>query len=325
MSMLKALLIRHGITITDKNLETQGYILARGGVGGAIGQGDVYFLDCANGSDTNTGKSPSKAFATLATAYDALTTNNNDVLFYLPSATSATISTALTWSKNYCHFVSLGAPTNIAQRRGIFNSGNLTSLLTVSGSGNSFQNLYIFQGGATAASGNVVVSGSRNYFSNCHFAGIGHATPAGNANAYSLKLDGAEENLFKDCTIGIDTIKRTAANHHLKITGDVKRNTFDNCMFLSYAEDAGYAMIDIAAGGDRFTFFKNCDFYNFWANFGGTLSELCDIAVTTTHYCLFKNPGLFGIDEIDTGDENGTYVVGPATSAACGIAVTPTT
>lgn len=319
----RGMLLRANIRRSGSVLEFDGPIVAQGGISAGVG-GTHFYLDPSDGSDSNDGRAFDRAFASLATAYAAL--SDGDTLHYVGyPETAATISSALTWARNYCRFVGHGAPVPIAQRRGIFNSGNLASLITVSGNGNSFENLYIFQGGATAASGNIVVTGKRNYFGNVHFAGIGHATPAGNANAFSLKLDGAAENYFDRCTIGIDTIKRTAANHHLKITGDVKRNIFDRCLFLSFAENTGYALIDIAAGGDRFTMFRDCDFYNFWTNFGNTLSELCDIAVSTTHYCLFKNPGLFGIDEIDTGDENGTYVVGPATAAACGIAVTPTT
>lgn len=317
-------LMRAGIQSDGINLEADGHITAQGGINSGIGGGNIYFLDAENGADTNDGKTPDRAFASIAVAYAALDSNQNDVLYYLPSATAATIATALDWSKNYCHLIGLGAPVPVAQRRGIFNSGNLASLLTVSGSGNSFQNIYMFQGGATAASGNVIVTGSRNYFNNFHFAGIGHATPAGNVNAFSLKLTAAEENFFENCTIGIDTIKRTAANYHLVMEGQHKRNEFKNCRFLSAAEVNTYNHIKIT-GGDRYTFFDRPMFYNFWTNFVGTLLGAASITTTTTHYTLVKDPSYFAVLEFNAGDAAGTYVVGPAVGAGAGIAVPPTT
>jgi len=190
-----------------------------------------------------------------------------------------------------------------------------------------FQNFYIFQGGATAASGNVVVTGDRNYFNNVHFAGIGHATPAGNANAYSLKLTGAAENLFENCTIGIDTIKRTAANNHLVIDTDSKRNEFRGCRFLSWSETAAHTLVKIAGGNDRFTLFHDCLFYNFWTNHVSTLNEAFDATITTTHDIIVTgNSALVGILEWEAGDIAGTWISAPAPAAATsGIAVKPAT
>lgn len=321
-NMLKA-----GIYSDGKNIKIDGHMLAHGGISGPVGTGDVYFLDPANGSDSRNGKTPDKAFATLAAAEDALTANQNDIIYYLAGSSGATIASALTWDKNYTHLIGVCAPASVGQRARIFNSGNLASLLTVSASGCSFQNIYIFQGGATAASGNVIVTGGRNYFRNVHFAGIGNATPAGNANAYSLALTGAAENLFEDCTIGIDTIKRTAANNHLVIQSDSKRNEFRNCRFLSWAEVNTYTLVKIAGGNDRWTLFDGCWFYNFWTNHVGTLLGAMTVTVTTTHDVMIHgNSALFGILEWDSTDAAGTWISSPAPAAATsGIAVKPAT
>ena len=114
--------------------------------------GQVYYLDAANGSDNNNGKSPDEAFATLAVAEAALTANQNDVLVYLQSETSISIATTITWDKNYTHFVGVCPPTAVANRARIFNSGSTgnSPLLTISATGCYFANFYIFQGSSAA-------------------------------------------------------------------------------------------------------------------------------------------------------------------------------
>ena len=85
-------------------------VLFNQGAIATVGRGNIFYLDAANGLDTNTGKTPTQAFLTLATAYAALTTNNNDVLFILDQGTDETYTTLLTWAKNHCHVVGVGGP-----------------------------------------------------------------------------------------------------------------------------------------------------------------------------------------------------------------------
>jgi len=160
--------------------------------------GNVYYLDPTNGVDTNTGTAPASAVKSMEVAYDLLTANQNDVLVYIAGTTSLTLTEALVWSKSYTHLVGYCAPTRTAQRARIFQLSTLTGispLITVSGSGCIFENLYIFQGVADATSLiDVSVTGGRNYFKNVHFAGGGHATQAVDGGA-SLKLDAAYRRL----------------------------------------------------------------------------------------------------------------------------------
>lgn len=231
--------------------------------------GNVFFLDPAHGSDSYDGKSPERAFATLATAYTALTANQNDILFYIAGSSSLTLSATLTWSKNYTHFIGLAAPTHAAQRTRIFQLSTLTAaspLITVSASGCIFSNLYVFQGVDDATSLiNVSVTGGRNYFYNVHFAGGGHATQAIDGGA-SLKLDtsNCEENLFERCTIGVDTIDAATGMVGLLMDGEAHRNLFRNCVFRMRAGNAGAAFVEVAdaTGIDRDTTFDNCMFIN---------------------------------------------------------------
>ncbi len=85
--------------------------------------------------------------------------------------------------------------------------------MTVSADGCLFRNFSVYAGVASANPlGALKVTGTRNHFERMHISGIGHDT-MDVAGAYSLMLDGAQENLFERCEIGLDTIGAgTAAN-----------------------------------------------------------------------------------------------------------------
>jgi len=235
--------------------------------GGFATAGDVYFLDPANGNDTSDGRSIDRAFATLAVAYAALTANQNDILYYIAGPTSLTLNAAFTWAKNYTHFIGSCAPTDTAQRCRIFQLSTLTGaspLFTISATGCVFNNFYVFQGVDDATSLiNISVTGGRNYFENVHFAGGGHATQAVNGGA-SLMLDGAEENTFYRCTVGVDTIDAATGMVGLLFDADAHRNTFRECKFRMRAGNTGAAFVEVAdaTGIDRDNFFDNCTFIN---------------------------------------------------------------
>lgn len=228
---------------------------------------NIYLVDAANGSDSNPGDRWTKPLATIAAAYAKCTTNQHDVVLVLGGSSGNTLSAALTWSKNYTHMIGLCAPTHAGQRARIFQLSTLTGaspLLTVSGSGNIFKNFYIFQGVNDATSLiNVSVTGGRNYFENVHFAGGGHATQAVDGGA-SLKLDGAEENLFVNCTIGVDTVAAGTGMVGILFDTDAHRNVFRNCHVSMLAGHTGAAFVEVADGTgiDRYTIFDNCIFTN---------------------------------------------------------------
>jgi hypothetical protein len=73
--------------------------------GGSTVFGNVYYVDYANGSDDNTGQTPTSAFKTLDKANDTVTTNNTDVVFLAASNTAHTLSEMLTVAKNRVSFI----------------------------------------------------------------------------------------------------------------------------------------------------------------------------------------------------------------------------
>jgi hypothetical protein len=288
--------------------------LANGGVAAfPFGTGRQFYLDPTNGADGNDGTSPDKAFKTFTTAYAALTSGQNDTLFYIPGATGITLSAALVWSKSYTHFIGLCAPTQVAQRARIFQLSTLTAaspLITISGSGCIFANLYIFQGVADATSLiNVSVTGDRNYFENVHFAGGGHVTQAVDGGA-SLLLNGGDENTFVGCTVGVDTVAAATGMTNLQFDGSASRNKFKECMFLLYAGNAGAAFVEIVDndGIGRFNLFDDCVFINSAraASLTSGFVIPADMA-SLTNFLLVKDCMILGTAKLDANDRGVLY------------------
>jgi len=270
---------------------------------------NVYIVDSTYGDDGNAGDNWERPLATIAAAYAKCTANQHDVVLVISGAAGNTLSAALDWSKSYTHLVGLCAPTHAGQRARIFQLSTLTGaspLLTVSGSGCIFKNFYIFQGVDDATSLiNVSVTGSRNYFENVHFAGGGHAAMAINGGA-SLLINGGAENLFKNCTIGVDTIASGTGHVGILFDTDASRNVFEDCHVSMYAGHTGAAFVEVAdaTGIDRYTIFKNCIFSNCnKANFEMASGFVIPaIAANRPARFLIKDCASYGADKWDASD-----------------------
>jgi len=323
-----ATLRRAGFNIENGQVNYKGVIQAQGGVVGPLGKGNAYFLDPANGSDSNNGRTPTKAFASLEYAYSKLTADQNDTLFYIAGATSEKIVATLTWAKDYTHFIGVCAPTGIAQRARLFNdTTTITTLLDITASGCVFKNFYIFQGGDDATElYNVKVSGGRNYFENVHFAGMGHATPADEAGACSLYLNGAEENTFVNCTIGVDTIARSTTNSELEMVGASNRNVFKDCIFLAFADNAGHLFVKIDGSGDidRFVLFDNCLFINSVESTATTMTQAMNVHNSAGGMVILRNCIIIGATDVAAADNANIFMEGAiaAATGSLGLAVT---
>lgn len=275
---------RHGHIVADKitltnDLSVGGVLTNNGGTIVPTTIGNVYYCNPANGDDGYTGKTPDQAFASLDVAYDATTNNNNDVVFLIGDSSGMTLDATLTWSNNYTHLVGVCAPVGIGNRARVFldaDADDVTPMIDITGTGCVFKNLYFFDGVDDAGClVNVRVTGDRNYFENVHFAGIGHATVAGEANARSLVIEGAEECRFVHCIFGVDTIAREADNADVELkysasAGSPTRLLFEDCVWLAYTVTAGdgsvFVYTDAQFDLDRIAIFNNCLFINQPAN-----------------------------------------------------------
>ena len=242
-----------------------------GGGGGLFTQGKSYFVKPNTGREGNDGLSPDRSLKTLARAHTLATADQNDVVYLFAQSNTAASTTdyqsaTLTWSKDLVHLVGIGAPVAVSQRARIAQLSTATAvspLVNITADACVFSNLQFFHGVADATSlVNVQVTGTKNYFQNVHFAGIGHATMVA-AGAASLKIDGGAENVFRECTIGLDTISRDeTTNGELWLDGGATRNKFIDCLVQAYISNAGYDHVTVndTTGIDRWLWFKNCLF-----------------------------------------------------------------
>jgi len=228
--------------------------------------GSIFYVDPTAGSDTaNAGKSQNDAFATATAAEDACTSGQHDVVIIAPTGgTGRTAETAaIVWDKRFTHLIGSAAPASIGIRAGIgFGSAVVSPCITFSNNGGIVKNLTIAQFNDV----NVLsyITGNENYFGNVHFQGIGHATTGDDAAGRCISMVGAEENLFEDCTIGLDTIARSTTNASLELASASTRNIFRGCRFPIYADNAGALFVKAASAADidRFVLFQDCMFHN---------------------------------------------------------------
>lgn len=280
---------------------------------------NIWFVDPANGSDSNIGNRQERPLATILAAYNKCTANQHDVVAYIAGSSSETLSAAFTWAKNFTHLFGICAPTRAAQRARIFQLSTLTAaspLFNITATGCIFKDFYICQAVNDATSlVNVQVTGGRNYFENVHFAGGGHAAHAIDGGA-SLKLNGAEENTFVNCTIGVDTIAAATGMAGILFDGEARRNRFIGCDLTMYAGHAGaiFAEVADATGIDRYNIFRDCIFSNTAST---AMTEAFAIpAMGAPKRIYLMNCALHGATDWDANDRgvlfqnNGTISVG---------------
>ena len=238
--------------------------------------GKAFFVHGSSGLDGNNGLSPKAPLKTLTQAYALCTDGAGDTVYILNdgSSTASVRDVALTWAKDNCHIVGLGAPA-INQRARIappiastVDVAAYTPYLTLSASGCIISNVSWFQGqSANAASVGMKVTGSRNYISNVSIITGASALTAAQAATYQLQVTGSE-NVFEKCYIGQDTINRTGANANVRFGAGAaelaSRNVFRECIFPLYASGATTLFITATTADDaaRWNLFDRCTFLN---------------------------------------------------------------
>lgn len=198
----------------------------------------------------------------LETALGLCTGNLNETLLVSPE--SHPQADAVTWDKSITHCVGMYGPAFMNHRSRIGHSVTVSPLLTVSGSGCTFANLYFPYGLANATDLNLLtVSGNRNSFINCHFL-PSDATPLDEAGYALIKISGSE-TYFKNCFFGGDTVAWTDGDM-VKLgtaAGQVPRTIFENCLFVMNADNAQVNFLASIAGiGRAAVIFKGCQFLN---------------------------------------------------------------
>jgi hypothetical protein len=193
----------------------------------------------------------------IAKAEEALVTKRNDVLLVTPDShawrgDAGATTTTLTWDKESTHMLGMAPPNLAGYGRARFSyAGNAltdVSMLTVSGSSNTFKNVRLMHGIGEHDHTCLTLSGAGNTFENVAFATPTQAAQAGSVDYKGIVLTGTQ-NHFKGCTFGTaNDIDRSAANTILSIgNGCGGWNIFENCVFRSRS-----------GGGQSTAYFINC-------------------------------------------------------------------
>ena len=307
--------------------------------GGLFKAGTVYYADAANGSDSNDGLSAENAFQTLSAAYNATTSGNNDVVVIVgngQASGSQRLSATFTWAKDATHLVGVCSPVLYSQRARIAPTAGATAFanfFVISGDGCIFENIQWFHGFTTGTTSQICVniSGERNYFRNCHFAGMGDQESADNSGSRSLKIGsgGTGENVFDSCVIGLDTVTRGAANASIEFAGATPRNVFRNCI-LPFQADAATPLAILTSGSgsmDRHQVFDRCVFVNNISSTSTTLTAATTLAASSGGLIFLKDCSAVGITDwfSDATTAGQMRIDGAApTAATSGLAVQPT-
>ena len=325
-----------------------------GGIGGIPLTGTWWFVNPAVGSDAYDGQSPETPFATIYAAYAAAASGNNDVIVLIgngstsgtarmstalaQSITSSATTGTITWAKNALHLIGVTAPTGVSNRArfapptGTYTAatfGNSGNMFNVTASGCIFANFSVYAGFSTGNASQVawIENGGRNYYSNVQFGGFEDSASAGGANARALKVMGTGENTFVNCTIGQDTVQRSAANANLEFASATPRNKFINCDFPIFTNSATtLGIVGTGAGAiDRWNKFMNCMFYNAVDSTGTAISTVASLNAAAGGSLVFNNCTAAGATKWgDAGALANSYVDNaPPTAATSGLAVNP--
>lgn len=244
--------------------------------------GNVYYVDPNAGSDTaNSGTSQDDAFATVAAGYAACVSGKHDVVIIAPSGGTGRTSetTAITWAKRFTHLIGSAAPTAQDARAGI-NFGTGGSLV-ISENGCLFKNITLT--GTVDINEPVSITGDYNSFIGVDFKGSLNATTGDDTAMRCLNLDGGQENYFVGCTLGQDTIMRSAANATVEFENAASRNVFENCRLIAAIDAATpvHVLFTGTSAIDRWVEFKDCTFYSFSANDATAMTACMNLSAQT--------------------------------------------
>lgn len=199
-------------------------------------QGNIWHVKPYSGSDVNnSGKNPQSAFKSLQRALNAATANQNDIILAYSegnnkSLCSFTQTSQLDWNKDFVHLIGVHSGVSLSPRTRIESSAAYSSALPVfklSANGCHIRGFEVVLESTNATClGAMTVTGQRNKVVGCHLYGFANAAQD-IVGAYSLYLNGAEENQFVGCSIGSDRLAQGAsANSQILVANVAKNNRF---------------------------------------------------------------------------------------------------
>ena len=297
-------------------------------------QGNVFFVNPRTGNDVGGQGTRDNPYKTIAAAFSKCVANQNDTIMLCASGNAAADTTdyqttSLLWNKDLVHLIGVNDGPIFSQRSRvalISTYATAGTLITVSANGCGFKNVSFYAGVASALPlGCMLVTGQRNVFDNCHIAGMGNSAND-ITGAYSLSLAAAAENLFNDCTIGVDTVTLGAAvNSQIVCSSAATRNWFRNCRIMTYTNHATNNCFLRAPSGslDRELVFEDCQFIN-PVDSSSTALTHASVVVSNggTVVLVGAKTGVLGATDWNATDSgNVTAISGSVTAVTYGLAV----
>jgi len=202
-------------------------------------------------------------FTTLSAAYDAATTNNNDVIL-MDAHSAHVIASQIAWSKSRIHVVGMegsGRYTEQGTRIQGTVGAATAALIKVTGMRNTFRNIKFIQNDTNAAAINVIIAaGSSTLYQDCSF--IFEVTDNLDLTTCCEVLIAEAGGTFKRCVFGNDSILSSAVRFVTEfnaVTGAAggtyggKHNTFIDCMWTIMSSSADAHFLKITKGQFRNT------------------------------------------------------------------------
>lgn len=224
----------------------------------------------------------------LSDAISDITSGRNDAIYLSPD--SHTLTAVLTWAKNCSKLIGLAPEQMMNQRSRIGHNCVASPLMTVSGYGNEFRNLYTMHGYGTGADYiGWLINGARNAFHNVHFGGPMQATQAGHASYEGVAIDGSE-NYFKRCVFGTDTIARDEITPNVTLGHDTL-TIFEDCLFIANLADTDPIFVKVEnTEGYTWAWFKNCQFMAMSSNYAVSMAVAFAFSATTKNAAMVLDP-----------------------------------
>jgi hypothetical protein len=295
--------------------------------------GNLIWVDGYIGSDMGYG-TKDQPLATLKEALLRARPGHNDIVVIKNSpgdavnsgATAAMCSTYLDanldWNKACTHLVAQNPNGSFYSPRARISvkatTAAFANFFTLSARGCMFHNIEFIPewtlDAGIAAEICVAVTGANNRFGRCQFGGMYGATSAASATSRALYVSGGE-NLFEDCVLGLDTVKRSGANSSLQLHNTGKC-VFRRNHFIMWSNSTDSLHI-VSTNLQRFNYFEDCIFEN-WPT---TQAGIATLAAGLNGKLAFKNCMIIGASgygtdattrgqEIITGPTDGSTISG---------------
>lgn len=296
-------------------------------------QNKIFYVDPRDGADANKGQRPDNAYKTLQKAYNACDTLGGNTIVVFSHSGGVTAQTTvytdsiITWTKGGIFVIGLCAEGGYFQRARISTKtkarlSSQASVMKITGANNTFTNL-LFINEDTLGYGGVEVAADRNCFVNCHMVGGTHTACADSIQAYSLKLTSANENRFKHCTFGSNSIARNPAADQgdIWLSGSQGQNFFEDCKTITQSDATNYhgaILLGAATTLNGWTYFTNCIFSAWYASKTPNLQSVVQGTAQNNTGMMFKNCALIGYDNLDAIDTDASFGIKASPSDSIG-------